>query len=241
MIELTKGYFCMNVILYYSFFCSILFSLFIIKKLYHKKVRKDLKEKKIKKWRDNNSHNEMFIENADCCDLSKITVGVKSYGNIKVEVSKLNDAMLKIGNYCSIADGVRFVLSGDHNLNTITTFPFKVKSFGYEGEASSKGDIIVKDDVWIGADSIIFSGLTIGQGAVIGAGSVVTKDVPPYAIVCGVPAKVLRYRFSEKIIEKLQSINILQLFNSFKIEDLDTIYSPLTDDLLNKMIEKYSV
>lgn len=228
----------MNIIVFYSFFCSILFSLFLLKKLYHKKFGKDERDNKQKEWRDKNPHNEMFIDNVESCDLSKISVGLKSYGNIKVEVSKLNEAMLKIGNYCSIADGVRFILSGDHNLNTITTFPFKVKNFGYEGEASSKGDIVVKDDVWIGADSIIFSGITIGQGAVIGAGSIVTKDVPPYAIVYGVPAKVHKYRFSEETIQKLLKLDILKLFNSFTQEDIDMIYSPLTDEVLNKLNDK---
>ena len=228
----------MNIIVFYSFFCSILFSLFLLKKIYHKKFGKDERDNKQKEWRNKNPHNEMFIDNVESCDLSKISVGLKSYGNIKVEVSKLNEAMLKIGNYCSIADGVRFILSGDHNLNTITTFPFKVKNFGYEGEASSKGDIVVKDDVWIGADSIIFSGITIGQGAVIGAGSVVTKDVPPYAIVYGVPAKVHKYRFSEEMIQKLLKLDILKLFNSFTQEDIDMIYSPLTDEVLNKLNDK---
>lgn len=180
----------------------------------------------------------MDIDNVDC-DISKVIVGNKSYGNIKINVSSMNDAKLRIGNYVSIADGVRFVLSGDHNLNTITTFPFKVKKFGYSGEASSKGDIVVGDDAWIGADSIICSGVKIGQGAVVGAGSVVTKDVPPYAIVCGIPAKILRYRFSESIIKRLLEIDISKLFDSFKAEDIDLIYSPLTEELLEELISKY--
>jgi len=228
----------LNFLIYYAFFCSIVFTLFLLKKIYHKKFDKDLKRIHTEKWRSRNGHNEVIIENAGC-DISKISVGVKSYGNIKVEVSELNDAMLKIGNYCSLADGVRFVLSGEHCLNTITTFPFKVKNFGYAGEAVSKGDIVVKDDVWIGADSVICSGVTIGQGAVVGAGSVVTKDVPPYAIACGVPAKVLKYRFSEEMIQKLLKIDIVKLFNSFTKEDMELIYSPLSDEVLDALVSKY--
>lgn len=70
-------------------------------------------------------------------------------------------------------------------------------------EATSKGDIVVKDDVWIGYGSIILSGVHIGQGAVIAAGSVVSHDVPPYAIVGGVPARLIKYRFSEEMTKKL--------------------------------------
>jgi serine acetyltransferase len=74
------------------------------------------------------------------------------------------------------------------------------------GHPSCKGDIIIENDVWIGATATIMSGVKISNGAVIGAGSVVTKDVPPYAIVAGNPAKVVKYRFTEEQIEKLLSI-----------------------------------
>ena len=229
----------MIIIIIYCFLSSLLFTLFLIRKLQFKYFPKELKKINYKKWKSLNPHNEMDIDNVDC-DISKVIVGNKSYGNIKINVSSMNDAKLRIGNYVSIADGVRFVLSGDHNLNTITTFPFKVKKFGYPGEASSKGDIVVGDDAWIGADSIICSGVKIGQGAVVGAGSVVTKDVPPYAIVCGIPAKILRYRFSESLIKRLLEIDISKLFDSFKAEDIDLIYSPLTEELLEELISKYN-
>lgn len=225
----------------FSFICSILFACLLSKKIYHKfftKYQRNIFDENWKKWRSLNQHNEVYLVHHDR-DFSKISVGDFSYGTINVDISKESDSLLKIGNYCSIAEGVRFILSGEHNLNTITTYPFKVKKFGYEGEASSKGDIILNDDVCIGANAIICSGVTIGQGAVIGAGSVVTKDVPPYAIVCGVPATILRYRFSEEMIKKLLQIDIFKLFNSFTKEDLNLIYSPLSDEVLDELINKY--
>jgi virginiamycin A acetyltransferase len=75
------------------------------------------------------------------------------------------------------------------------------------GHPSCKGDIIIENDVWIGANSTIMSGIKIGNGAIVAAGSTVTKDVPPYAIVAGNPAKVVKYRFTEEQIEKLLSIS----------------------------------
>ncbi len=106
-------------------------------------------------------------------------------------------------------------------------------------EALSKGDIILGDDVWVGINVIICSGITIGQGAVIGAGSVVTKDIPPYSIAVGNPAKVIKKRFSEPLIEKLLSINICELFDNLKKEDIDLIYSQLTENTLKELLNKH--
>lgn len=225
----------MVVLIIYSFLCSLGFSFFVIKKLLNKKLYKDPQEE----WRSTNSHNSLYILNAADFfhDFSKVSVGKMSYGNIKVSISIKNDAELHIGNYCSIAPGCRFLLSGEHNLNTISTFPFKVKKFGYAGEAKSKGNIIIGDDVWIGAESTICSGVKIGQGAVIGAGSVVTKDIPPYAVACGVPAKIIKYRFSENLINKLLKVDLQKLFDSFTQENEKDIYTPLTEELLEKFIQ----
>ncbi len=191
-----------------------------------------------KKWNRRNRHNQLSLTHYDL-DISKIIVGKMTYGRIEVNIDSKNDSKLYIGNYCSIGSGCRFLVSSDHNIDTITTYPFKVKKFGYAGEASSKGDIVIKDDVWIGTRAIIFSGVTIGQGAIIGAGAIITKDVPPYSIVCGTPGKIIKYRFSESMINKLLSIDLVKLYDSFQSEDIDNIYKPLSEDLLDKLIKKY--
>ena len=146
-----------------------------------------------------------------------------------------------IGSYCSIAEGVQFLLGGEHEVHTISTYPFKVKVFGYKSEAGTKGSIIVKDDVWIGTNAIICSGVTIGQGAIVAAGAVVTKNVEPYAIVGGNPAKVIKYRFDEGIRNKLLEIDISRLFCEIKQSDLDMIYTDLTLENLNRLLIHYNL
>lgn len=190
-----------------------------------------------KKFRKQNKHNETWIVNL--LDFSKVEVGKKTYGPIDVINCSPEFHKLVIGSYCSIARNVLFLVAGEHRINSISTFPFRVKVFNYKEEARSKGDIIVGDDVWIGANSIICSGVTIGQGAIIAAGSVVTKNVEPYAIVGGNPSKFIKYRFDKSIIEKLLTINIVDLFDKFTENDLSRIYDELTYEKLNLILNKY--
>lgn len=191
------------------------------------------------KYRKINKHNETWIMNF--CDMSKVEVGKKTYGQINVtDYSPLN-TKLKIGSYCSIAPNVKFLLGGEHQIKSISTYPFKVKCFGELREAGSKGDIVVKDDVWIGESAIICSGVTIGQGAIVAAGAVVTKSVEPYSIVGGNPAKIIKYRFDEKLRKKLAEMNIIELFDRIKRDDLDLMYSDLTEENLKIITEKYNV
>ena len=126
----------------------------------------------------------------------------------------INGDKLKIGRYCSIACGSKFLFtSGNHALASLSTYTFPIfyEEWGLDakdicGAWDNKGDIIVGNDVWIGFEAVILSGVTIGDGAIIGARAVVTKDVPPYTIVGGVPAKPLRKRFDDRTIEKLLSL-----------------------------------
>ncbi len=126
----------------------------------------------------------------------------------------INHDRLIIGKFCSIACGARFLFNGgNHALSSLSTYPFPV--FFDEWQTSrkdithawdNKGDIIIGNDVWIGYEAVILAGVTIGNGAVIGTRAVVTKDVPPYTIVGGVPAKPIRKRFDDSTIQKLQEL-----------------------------------
>lgn len=116
---------------------------------------------------------------------------------------------LTVGSYCSIAEGVTIYLGGNHRIDWITTYPFSVFkdcAKHISGHPSSKGDVIIGNDVWIGAGVTILSGVNIGNGAVVGACSVVVKDVPPYGIVAGNPAKLVRFRFSDVAIKTLEGL-----------------------------------
>lgn len=198
--------------------------------LIFQKFKQDVIELKIKyDWRKNNLHNKTNLEfpfvNYDC-----IHVGKGTYGPISAIISTpINH--LYIGNFCSIASEVSFVVAADHPTQNISTYPFKTLCLGQEkGEATSKGDIIVDDDVWIGYRATVLSGVHIGQGAIIAAGAMVTKDVPPYAIMGGVPAKVIGYRFSEEICNELLKIDFSILDGEMIKNNIDKLYTPLTSN-----------
>lgn len=135
-----------------------------------------------------------------------------TYGREHIKVHKWGEGTeLHIGKFCSIAANVQVFLGGNHRTDWVTTFPFghvSTQEFPWHGQGhpATRGDVVIGNDVWIGTDAVIMSGVHIGDGAVIAAGSHVVKDVPPYAIVGGNPAKVIRYRFTDVQIEKLCSI-----------------------------------
>lgn len=118
---------------------------------------------------------------------------------------------LVIGKFCAIAAETRFIMTGDHKLDAISTYPFPIFGHGWESafnidDLPVKGDIIVGHDVWFGYDALVMNGVTIGNGAIIAARAVVVKDVPAYSIVAGNPAKVVKMRFDDKTIDRLQKI-----------------------------------
>ncbi|MDE6560475.1 MAG: CatB-related O-acetyltransferase, partial [Muribaculaceae bacterium] len=151
----------------------------------------------------------------------------------------INHDRLIIGKFCSIACGAKFIFNcANHTLKSLSTYTFPL--FFEEWDLSksevatawdNKGDIIIGNDVWIGYDAVIMAGVKIGDGAIIGARAVVTKDVEPYSIVGGVPAKAIRKRFAPDTIEKLQNLQwwnwpverikeSIHLIQSGNIEDL---------------------
>ena len=158
-----------------------------------------------------------------------VRVGNHSYGELNL-VSFNWNSKLTIGNYVSIAENVTFLLDADHYVDHISTYPFKAKLIPpFENEAVSKGNIDIDDDVWIGYGATILSGVHIGQGAIVAAGAVVAKDIPPYAIVGGVPAKVIKYRFDEDAIRELMKLDYSQLeLNQIKAH-INELYIPFGD------------
>lgn len=126
----------------------------------------------------------------------------------------INHERLIIGKFCSIACGVKFLFNcANHTLKSLSTYTFPLFYEEWELEKSNvasawdnKGDIVIGNDVWIGFEAVVLAGVKIGDGAIIGTRAVVTKDVPPYSIVGGIPAKVIRKRYSPDIIEQLLSL-----------------------------------
>ena len=131
--------------------------------------------------------------------------------NVKYHFDFTGDKLI-IGKFCQIASGVEFIMNGgNHLVEGISTFPFSIFGNGWEGAMEgkafpNKGNTEIGNDVWIGYRSLIMPGVKIGDGAIIATASVVTKDIPPYSIVGGNPAKILRRRFDEAVIGKLLDI-----------------------------------
>jgi len=158
--------------------------------------------------------------------------------------SRLNQnckvAHTKIGNFTAIGKGTT-IGPGSHPLNYLSTNSIFYKRNNYRNDWFKPIDfeesttVIVGNDVWIGTDAMILNGVTVGDGAVIATKSVVTKNVPPYAIVGGVPAKIINYRFSEEIIKRLLDIKWWDFDDDEIKEHLDIFTNPeITIDLLNK-------
>ena len=126
----------------------------------------------------------------------------------------INHDRLVIGKFCSIACGARFLFnSANHTMRSLSTYPFPLffEEWGLDSKDvtaawENKGDIVVGNDVWIGYEAVVLAGVTIGDGAVIGTRAVVTKDVPPYTIVGGVPAQPIKKRFPDKAVADLLEI-----------------------------------
>lgn len=151
----------------------------------------------------------------------------------------INQDKLIIGKFCSIACGAKFIFnSANHTLSSLSTYPFPIffEEWGLDVKNitdawDNKGDIVIGNDVWIGYEAVIMPGVTIGDGAIIGTRAVVTKDVPPYTIVGGVPAKPIRKRFSEDVISSLLEIKWWDWPKEKIAENISVIQSGCIDKL----------
>ena len=154
-------------------------------------------------------------------------VGKYTYGHNNIQII-MSGAEITIGSFCSIAADIKVYLGQNHRTDWITTFPFghvninKFDKFNGDGHPSTKGDINIGNDVYIGTSAVIMSGVKIGDGAVIGAHSVVTKDVPPYTIFAGNPGSVRKKRFSDDDIEFLLDLKWWELEDAV-INDISPI------------------
>ena len=131
-----------------------------------------------------------------------LTVGDYTVGIPGVYVYDVT-ANITIGKFCSIGDEVRLLTGGEHYTDRVSTYGKNLTDTKKMGAQYTKGDINIGNDVWLALGCFVMSGVTIGNGAIIGAKAVVTKDVPPYAIVGGNPAKIIRYRFNDVVIKAL--------------------------------------
>ncbi|MEG0693551.1 MAG: CatB-related O-acetyltransferase [Oscillospiraceae bacterium] len=162
----------------------------------------------------------------------------------------INHDRLLIGKFCSIACGAKFIFtSANHTMNSLSTYPFPLFFEEWQLPKSevatawdNKGDIVIGNDVWIGYEAVIMSGVHIGNGAIIGTRAVVTKDVEPYTIVGGVPAKPIRKRFDNDTIEKLEALKwwdlpykkIKALLPHIMQGNIENLNAQFLQDLLSK-------
>jgi acetyltransferase-like isoleucine patch superfamily enzyme len=198
----------------------------------------NLKELKDLKNRLNKDREQRTYLDDNGDQLDNIEFGNFTYGN-PVILSWGEKRKLKIGKFCSIAPYVTIFLGGEHRNEWVSTYPFNalLESYKYiKGHPKSKGDVIIGNDVWIGRKAVILSGVKIGDGAIIGASSLVSKDVEPYSIVGGNPAKLIRYRFKKEIIDELLNIK----WWDQELEEIAEIIPLLQNENVSKLIKRYS-
>lgn len=131
----------------------------------------------------------------------RVIYGSGTYGFPTIKTYDYDNTRLIVGNYCSVAGGATIILGGNHPTDRVTTYPHRIlmhmPGAGMDGFPMPTADTIIGNDVWICTGATIVSGVRIGDGAIVAAGAVVTKDVPPFAIVGGNPARLIRFRFDE--------------------------------------------
>ena len=169
------------------------------------------------------ANHTVFIKNV--ISSSNIEAGDYSYYNDPVDAERFQEKCVRyhfefmgdrliIGKFCAFATGVEFIMNGaNHALDPISTYPFHIFQNGWEKNfnpdifrQASRGDMVIGHDVWLGTGATVMPGVTIGEGAIIGAKAVVGSDIPPYAVAVGNPARVIKLRFPNNVIEQLLQI-----------------------------------
>ena len=171
-----------------------------------------------------------------------LKVGRYTYGasGIQIDHYQGSESKVTIGAFCSIAKNVRIITGGIHPPDWVALFPFRIV-WGLPGALSdgiptTKGPVNIENDVWIGTDVTILSGVNIGSGAIVLAGAMVTKDIPPYSIAGGVPAKVINERFTADQIEQLLKIKWWQ----WSDEKIRRAIPLLSANTINEFINQYA-
>lgn len=191
-----------------------------------------------RKWRKMNSHNQIFPNNY--FPIEKVCSGNNSYGSINISHYGNPNEKLIIGNYVSIADDVKFILGGNHQTDLLTVFPIysKIVINDPMRDAKTKGTTTIGDGVWIGENSIILSGINIGEGSIIAAGSVVTKDIEPFSIVGGNPAKFIKFRISENEKVILNNYDLNEILLKASEKNIEEYYKRIEDINFDKILVK---
>ena len=191
-------------------------------------MRQYFKNAFAKRWRLKNPHN-LTVVGDRAFPMNIVSVGNATYGMLHIQsFFEQKEEKLVIGNFVSIAEGVQFLLDVNHQTKTLSTYPLYSRLIASSNrDALEKGVIVIEDEVWIGTNAVIMSGVTIGKGAMIAAGAVVTHSVPPYAIVGGVPAKLIRYKFTQDIIDILSPIYLNDLPKEFLVSNIEAFYKEI--------------
>lgn len=192
---------------------------------------------RLKRWIDRAERIHRERVNARHIKNGELIIGDHSYGQPEIAYDKYSDTNIQIGKFCSIAVNVKIFNGSNHNVDWVTTYPIRImlnlKGKYEDGHPQTKGNVIIGNDVWIGQGATIYSGVTIGDGAVIAGNSVVVADVPPYTIVGGSPAKLIKERFNKNQIDALLEIK----WWDWSLEKIKMNAEHLCDSEIDKFIQ----
>lgn len=171
-----------------------------------------------------------------------LEIGEHTYGLPIIESYRGSEAKVEIGKYCSLGPRLRIITGGIHPIDWVSTYPFRIKnkmdSAYTDGMPCTKGPVIIRSDVWIGSDVTIMSGVEIGDGCVVCSSAVVTKSFPPYSMIGGVPAQLIKMRFSEEIISRLLEIKWWEFPHGKVLQFVDYLSSNNIDGFLQAIDER---